>query len=58
MARDRKLKNTFGTVSGLYDSARVGYPQDLINDVVLLSRIPNAGKIVAVVTNLDELSLN
>jgi SAM-dependent methyltransferase len=45
---DRQLKTTFGTVSGIYDSSRVGYPQKLIDDVVLLSGIHSDGKILEV----------
>ena len=48
MVRDRGLKTIFGSVSGQYDSARVGYPQDLINDVILLSGISKEGKILEV----------
>ncbi len=48
MVRDRGLKKTFGKASKLYDSARVGYSQNLINDVISSSRIPKNGKILEV----------
>jgi len=48
MSINSDLKATFGQVSKLYDFARSGYPQDLINDVILLSGIPEDGKILEV----------
>ena len=48
MKIDRSLGKTFGTVSLLYDKARIGYPPDLINDIILFSQIKKEGKILEV----------
>ncbi|MBI2044647.1 methyltransferase domain-containing protein [Candidatus Pacearchaeota archaeon] len=39
MPLNRKLKTTFGKVSGLYHSARIGYASKLFSDIVKISNI-------------------
>lgn len=48
MAFDRSLRTTFDAVAELYDEARPGYPQQLIEDVISLSGIPDDGRILEV----------
>src|SRR5215210_6934691 len=45
--RDR-LRTTFDSAASLYDEVRPGYPEDLFDDVVSLSRIPPAGRILEI----------
>lgn len=46
MTEDRnRLRTTFDRVAPLYDEARPGYPEALIEDVVSLSGIPSGGRI-------------
>jgi SAM-dependent methyltransferase len=46
MPIDRSLKTTFGKKSRLYESTRIGYPEELIDDVIKLSEMPKDGKIL------------
>jgi hypothetical protein len=45
MSRDRKLGKVFGEVSNLYASTRASYPQELIEDIIRISGIPEGGRI-------------
>lgn len=48
MKIDRSLGKTFGTVSSLYDKARIGYPPELISDIIKFSRIKKEGRILEI----------
>src|SRR5918997_2611748 len=49
MADDRnRLRTTFDEAASLYDEVRPGYPEDLFDDVVLLSGIPAGGRILEI----------
>lgn len=48
MTFDRSPRTTFDTVARLYDEARPGYPEALIEDVLSLSGIPPAGHILEI----------
>jgi SAM-dependent methyltransferase len=48
MAVDKKLRNPFDEVAGLYDEVRPGYPEELVEDVIALSAIPGGGRILEI----------
>ena len=48
MELDRGLKKTFGTISAVYDSARASYPDELIEDIVKISKINATSKILEI----------
>jgi len=48
MKRDRTLKNLFGKVSDVYDSARPGYHDKLITDIISISGINKTSSILDV----------
>lgn len=48
MAVDRELRTTFDQVARLYDEARPGYPEEMIDDLVSFSEIPPAGRILEI----------
>ncbi len=48
MMKDRNLKVTFNKSAQLYDEIRPGYPEELINDIIILSAIPRDGKILEI----------
>lgn len=48
MSRDRDWRLVFDDVAELYDEARPGYPEELVEDVLALSRIPTDGRILEV----------
>lgn len=48
MTSDLTLRTTFDDVAALYDEARPGYPEPLIEDVLTLSGIPPGGRILEV----------
>ena len=48
MRRDRSLRTTFDSVAALYDEARPGYPESLVEDVLWLSAIPPGGSILEI----------
>ena len=48
MTFDRNLKTTFNEVAQLYDEVRPGYPEQLIQDILALSAIPNEGRILEI----------
>jgi SAM-dependent methyltransferase len=49
MADDRdRLRTTFDEAALLYDEVRPGYPDELFDDVVSLSGIPSAGRILEI----------
>jgi SAM-dependent methyltransferase len=48
MTFDRSLKTTFNEVAQLYDEARPGYPDQLIEDVLALSEISPEGSILEI----------
>jgi len=48
MRRDRSLRTTFDSVAALYDEARPGYPESLVEDVLWLSEIPPGGSILEI----------
>jgi SAM-dependent methyltransferase len=49
VADDRnRLRTTFDEAASLYDEVRPGYPEDLFDDVVSLSRIPAGGRILEI----------
>jgi len=48
MELNRSLKNTFGKVSNLYDSARASYPDELIDELIKISKINNKSKILEI----------
>lgn len=49
MTRDNdRLRRTFDQVAELYDQARPGYPEELFDDVVVLSGIPRGGRILEI----------
>ena len=43
-----QLRETFNQSAEIYDRIRPGYPQDLINDVIRLSGIPDQGRILEI----------
>src|ERR687889_1191732 len=45
--RDR-LRTTFDEAAAIYDEVRPGYPEDLFDDVVSLSKIPARGRILEI----------
>jgi ubiquinone/menaquinone biosynthesis C-methylase UbiE len=45
---DKDLRATFDTIAELYDEARPGYPEQLIDDAIALSGIPPGGRILEV----------
>ena len=45
---DQTLRMSFNAVAALYAEMRPGYPQELIEDVVTLSGIPDKGKILEI----------
>jgi SAM-dependent methyltransferase len=49
MAEERdRLRSTFDEAASLYDEVRPGYPEDLFDDIVSLSRIPAGGRILEI----------
>jgi SAM-dependent methyltransferase len=49
MAEERdRLRTTFDEAASLYDEVRPGYPEDLFDDIVSLSRIPAGGRILEI----------
>lgn len=48
MNPDRDLRTSFDEVAQLYDEARPGYPEQLVEDVLALSEIPPGGSILEV----------
>src|SRR5919112_3915229 len=46
--RRNRLRSTFDGAALLYDEVRPGYPEDLFDDVVALSRIPAGGRILEI----------
>jgi SAM-dependent methyltransferase len=48
MAFDRSQRTSFDKVAGLYDEARSGYPEQLVEDVLSLSEIPRDGRILEI----------
>lgn len=48
MTLDRSRRTLFNSVAALYDAARPGYPQALVEDIVALSRIPAEGHILEI----------
>jgi SAM-dependent methyltransferase len=48
MLLDHNLRSTFDEVALLYDRARPGYPEALIQDIISLSGIPPRGRILEV----------
>ena len=49
MSGDRnRLRTTFDEAASLYDEVRPGYPEELFDDVVSLSGIPPAGRILEI----------
>src|SRR5919107_280790 len=46
--RRNRLRSTFDGAALLYDEVRPGYPEDLFDDVVALSRIPSGGRILEI----------
>jgi ubiquinone/menaquinone biosynthesis C-methylase UbiE len=44
----KELKDTFDEIVLDYDEARQGYPKDLINDIIRLSRINTDSKILEI----------
>ena len=45
---DRSKRITFENVADLYDQAKAGYPQELIEDIVSLSGLPPDGRILEI----------
>ncbi|MBV9385018.1 MAG: class I SAM-dependent methyltransferase [Chroococcidiopsidaceae cyanobacterium CP_BM_ER_R8_30] len=45
---NRRLRTTFDRVALLYDQVRPGYPEEVFNDIVSLSGIPPAGRILEI----------
>jgi 16S rRNA A1518/A1519 N6-dimethyltransferase RsmA/KsgA/DIM1 with predicted DNA glycosylase/AP lyase activity len=48
MPIDRELKTTFDDVADIYDEVRPEYPEQLIEDVIVLSGIPAKGSILEI----------
>lgn len=48
MAPDRDLRTTFNDVAEVYDEVRPGYPEQLIEDAVLLSGVPSEGRLLEI----------
>jgi SAM-dependent methyltransferase len=48
MAFDRSLRTTFNEAARLYDEVRPGYPEQLVEDVLSLSGIPQDGRILEI----------
>ncbi len=48
MTFDIDRKTTFDRVAELYDEARPGYPEQLFDDIILLSRIADGGRLLEI----------
>jgi SAM-dependent methyltransferase len=48
MGIDRRKRVSFEEVAELYDEVRPGYPEELVEDVVSLARIPTDGRILEI----------
>ncbi len=48
MAFDISLRKTFDKVASLYDEARPGYPDELFDDLITLTGIPENGRILEI----------
>lgn len=48
MRHDKSLRTVFDDVAEMYDEARPGYPERLIEDAILLSGIPAGGSILEI----------
>lgn len=48
MARDLQLRTTFDDVAELYDEARPGYPEALVDDVLALAETPASGRLLEI----------
>lgn len=48
MTRDRRRRAAFGAAAELYDRARPGYPEELVEDVVRLSGLPAGGRVLEI----------
>jgi SAM-dependent methyltransferase len=48
MTRDLHLRTTFDAVAEMYDEARPGYPEALIDDVIALADLPAGGRILEI----------
>ncbi len=46
MSLDRSLKTSFGNISKLYDTIRPSYPDELIKDIIKVSKIKNNSRIL------------
>ncbi len=46
--RRYQLRTTFDTVANHYDSARPGYPEELFDDIVSLSGLPDNGRVLEI----------
>src|SRR5919112_5507394 len=46
--RRNRLRSTFDGAALLYDEVRPGYPEDLFDDVIALSRIPAGGRVLEI----------
>ena len=47
-SRDRSVRTTFDQVAEIYDEVRPGYPDEVIEDVILISGIPRNGRILEI----------
>jgi SAM-dependent methyltransferase len=48
MSIDRNRRVTFEETADLYDEVRQGYPEELVDDVIALSKIPPDGRILEI----------
>ena len=48
MAFDNSRRTSFNKVARLYDEVRPGYPEQLVEDVLFLSEIPQDGRILEI----------
>ena len=48
MPIDRSKRITFESVADIYDEARTGYPEELIEDILILSGLPSGGRILEI----------
>ncbi len=46
--RDRSVRTTFDDVAEIYDEVRPGYPEQIIEDIIALSGIPEKGDILEI----------
>ena len=57
MVIDRKLKNTFGGISKLYDEVRPSYPKEAIDKIFKVAHLSNHSIILDIISSFEEIKL-